>query len=132
MVPLKRPIIFICNDMYARALAPLREIALTVKIEEASRKKLPDRMRQICKLEGVAIDDQVIREIAEETYYDARSCINTLQFISAAQKENKKRITVEHAVETAGKFQCFKDTADSVFKVGENILINKEKYQQSN
>ncbi len=35
VVPLRRPIIFICNDMYARALNPLREIALAVKIEEA-------------------------------------------------------------------------------------------------
>lgn len=32
VVPMRRPIIFICNDMYARALAPLREIALTIKI----------------------------------------------------------------------------------------------------
>lgn len=132
VVPLRRPIIFICNDMYARALAPLRELALTIKIEESGRKRLTDRMREICKIEKVAIDDQVIREIAEETNYDARSCINTLQFISASQKETKKRITVDSAVEAAGKFQCFKDTSESVFKVGEDILINKEKYQQSN
>lgn len=45
VVALRRPIIFICNDMYARALAPLREIALTVKIPEASPSRLHARLR---------------------------------------------------------------------------------------
>jgi hypothetical protein len=49
VVPLQRPIIFICNDIYARALAPLKEIALSVKIEEANREKLVSRLREICK-----------------------------------------------------------------------------------
>lgn len=43
--------------MYARALAPLREIALAIKIEEAGRKRLVDRMKEICKNEKVAIDE---------------------------------------------------------------------------
>jgi hypothetical protein len=40
VVPLVRPIIFICNDMYAKALMPLREIALTIKIGESHPDKL--------------------------------------------------------------------------------------------
>ena len=43
--------------MYARALAPLREIALSVKIEESNPKKLLERIRHICKQEKVSIDD---------------------------------------------------------------------------
>ena len=31
--PLKRPIIFICNDYYSKNLAPLKEIVLPVKVE---------------------------------------------------------------------------------------------------
>ena len=49
VVPLKRPIIFICNDMYAKALMPLRDFALTVKIEESHPERLIKRLRQICK-----------------------------------------------------------------------------------
>lgn len=84
VVPLVRPIIFICNDMYAKALMPLREIALAIKISESSPDKLITRLRHICKQENVSIEDQIIRELAEETNYDARSCINTLQFIASA------------------------------------------------
>lgn len=102
VIPLVRPIIFICNDMYAKALMPLREIALTIKIGESSPDKLISRLRQICKDENVSIEDQIIKELAEETNYDARSCINTIQFIASAQKESGQRITVSSAVETAG------------------------------
>lgn len=131
VLQLKRPIIFICNDMYARALAPLREIALSVKIEESNPKKLLERIRYICKQEKVSIDDQVIRELAEETNYDARSCLNTLQFISSAQKSTAKRITVASAVEN-GKFACFKDNFDNVFNVTDTIMFNKVTNNQFN
>ena len=73
------------------------------------------------------MDDQIIRELAEETRYDARSCINTLQFIASHQKENKARITVNYATEQTGKFQCFKDTVDTIFNVAEKILLNNER-----
>lgn len=49
VVPLVRPIIFICNDMYAKALMPLREIALAIKIGESNPDKLIQRLRYICK-----------------------------------------------------------------------------------
>ena len=53
VVPLIRPIIFICNDLYAKALAPLREIALTIKIAEANYERLVNRLSFICKNEQV-------------------------------------------------------------------------------
>lgn len=46
---LRRPIIFICNDPYAKALRPLKEIALEIKINEANGERLLKRLRQICK-----------------------------------------------------------------------------------
>jgi len=61
----------------------LKEIALNVKIEESNREKLIARLREICQKERVSIEDQILRELAEETNYDARSCINTLQFIAS-------------------------------------------------
>jgi len=64
--------------MYSKQLIPLREIALTIKIEEASPSLLLKRLRFICKEEKVEIDDVVIRDLAEVSNYDARSCINTI------------------------------------------------------
>ena len=57
VIQLRRPIIFICNDMYAKALNSLREIALTIKIEESEPERLLSRLRIICRQENVLIDD---------------------------------------------------------------------------
>jgi chromosome transmission fidelity protein 18 len=70
--------------MYAKALMPLREIALAIKIGESHPDKLIQRLRYICKEEKVSVEDQIIKELAEETNFDARSCINTLQFMASA------------------------------------------------
>ena len=37
---LQRPIIFICNDMWTKALRPLKEISIQVKIERSNEKRL--------------------------------------------------------------------------------------------
>jgi hypothetical protein len=49
VVQLRRPIIFICNDMNDKVLMPLRDLALAIKIEESSPDKLISRLRHICK-----------------------------------------------------------------------------------
>lgn len=42
---LQRPIIFICNDLYTKALRPLKEISLQVKIGESDPRRLISRLR---------------------------------------------------------------------------------------
>jgi DNA polymerase III delta prime subunit len=85
--PIKRPIILIANDAYTPALKQIRELSLVVKIHESDNAKLMKRMRQIVKTEKVRVEDRVLRELAESTCYDARSCINMLQFFSSMQQE---------------------------------------------
>ena len=75
---LKRPIIFICNDLYAKAIRPLREISIQVKIQEANQNRLIQRMRYICKQENANFADSIIKDLAAQSNYDARSAINSL------------------------------------------------------
>lgn len=49
IVELKRPIIFICNKIYDKAVLPLKEISLVVKIDESNGERLLKRLRHICK-----------------------------------------------------------------------------------
>ena len=48
---IKRPIIFICNNLYSKALRPLKDIALCIKINCANNEKLLKRLREICQKE---------------------------------------------------------------------------------
>ena len=47
--PLMRPIICICNDPYAPALRPLREIAKVFKLAPPSSARLNGRLREVCR-----------------------------------------------------------------------------------
>jgi DNA polymerase III delta prime subunit len=49
-----------------------------VKIEEANPKRLIERMRYICKQESTGFADSIIKELAEQSKFDARAAINSL------------------------------------------------------
>ena len=48
---IKRPIIFICNDLYSKSLAELRKKAVIFNFRKPETKKLLDRLNTICKKE---------------------------------------------------------------------------------
>jgi DNA polymerase III delta prime subunit len=76
---LKRPIIFICNDFYSKALMPLKELVLPIKVESASIDQLSSRVNFILKKENVTnIKSGVVNKLIEACAGDARSCLNTV------------------------------------------------------
>ena len=56
---LNRPIILVCNDGYARALTPMKEIVLRLKIQCASEIKLSNRIAEILRAEGIRDVDKM-------------------------------------------------------------------------
>jgi chromosome transmission fidelity protein 18 len=80
----KRPIICICNDLYAKVLMHLRKEALVFNVK-ADPNKLERRLKEICVKEKLNIDVSTIKNLCKQTNYDIRACINTLQFISYNQ-----------------------------------------------
>ena len=79
---LNRPIIFICNNLYVKPIRPLRDMSLLVKVQEPDRKRVLQRLRQICKFEKIKVDEAVIHHILEMTNFDARAAVTQLQFLS--------------------------------------------------
>lgn len=79
---IKRPIICICNDIYAKALTLLRKEALVYNIKRTDDKKMVDRLFQISQTERLPLDKSTIKNICELTKYDIRASLNCLQFIS--------------------------------------------------
>lgn len=56
---LRRPIICICNDLYAPALRPLRAAAKVLHFRAPAKERLVLRLQYICAREGVKADKQV-------------------------------------------------------------------------
>ena len=57
--PLRRPLIAVCNDLYAPALRPLKAVAKVLQFRPPAADRLVTRLRMICGQEGVDVDKPV-------------------------------------------------------------------------
>ncbi|KAJ1565258.1 hypothetical protein HK096_003776, partial [Nowakowskiella sp. JEL0078] len=78
---LLRPIICICNDVYAPVLKLLRVHAKIVTFRSHSYKSLAKRLQEICRWEGLKADVRAVTSLCELADGDIRNCLNTLQFV---------------------------------------------------
>ncbi|KAF8015991.1 hypothetical protein BT93_H1517 [Corymbia citriodora subsp. variegata] len=85
---LLRPVICICNDLYAPALRQLRQIAKVHIFVQPSISRIVSRLKYICNKEGMKTSSIALTALAEYAECDIRSCLNTLQFL------NKKKETL--------------------------------------
>lgn len=81
LAPLRRPIICICNDQFASALRPLRQIARIFEFTSAPKAKFVDRLKYIATREGMQYDPRTMGALADVVDMDIRSALNTLQFV---------------------------------------------------
>ena len=77
--PLSRPIIMVCNDGYAKALYPLRDIVLKLRVPGTGKDRLDERMQEILRQEGIRdFSNSVRTQIIEQSFGDARSAITRI------------------------------------------------------
>ena len=113
--PLTRPVICICNDLYAPVLRPLRDVAKVFVVRPPRSEKLVDRLQTICRREKLRADKSTLRGLIEKTECDIRSCLNTMQFIAKKQKTMKLSDIV-----SVGAGQ--KDISVGVFRIWRDLL----------
>lgn len=77
---LMRPIIAICNDIYSHSLDKLKPYCEIINFKRPPERFIKDRLKQICKIEKLNINDKLIDALIETTNYDLRNCLNFLQF----------------------------------------------------
>lgn len=85
--PLLRPIICICNDQNANALAKLRPHARQIRYTRLADGHIVKRLREICELEGLRADTRALSTLVGVAKGDLRGCLNTLQFIKSRNDE---------------------------------------------
>ncbi|KAK9868710.1 hypothetical protein WJX84_007857 [Apatococcus fuscideae] len=117
---LYRPIIAICNDLYATALRPLRIAARSVQLKKPLAARLMARLEGICVQEHIKADRQALLVLTERSDCDMRSCINTLQFL--ARQTNHIRVSHVRGVQIGQK-----DATQSAFKLWQRLLCTQGK-----
>ncbi|RLN71545.1 hypothetical protein BBJ29_000730 [Phytophthora kernoviae] len=78
--PLTRPLICICNDMYASVLRPLRPLAKIFVLDTPHPQRLVTRLKFICRHEGIKASTGALAALCSSADNDIRYCLNTLQF----------------------------------------------------
>ncbi|XP_063829203.1 chromosome transmission fidelity protein 18 homolog [Ostrinia nubilalis] len=85
--PLKRPVIAICNDLYATSLRPLRQVALIIQVGGVSLQRISSRLARVCSREGLSAPPHVLAALAARVHGDVRAAIHALSFIKARAEQ---------------------------------------------
>lgn len=83
---LLRPIIAICNNLYAPALDKLKPHCEIISFKRPSDSSLLERLERICQVEELKIPVKSLKELMDLAQGDVRNCINNLQFLASHQK----------------------------------------------
>jgi chromosome transmission fidelity protein 18 len=99
---LRRPIIFICNNMYAPALRPLLPYCRHFKVQPPQPRRLVARLQAVLKVEHKTAGSALLHQLA--ACGDIRSCLYTLQFAASQVKLDNTDITkaLGHALKGDG------------------------------
>ncbi|PIA36193.1 hypothetical protein AQUCO_03400244v1 [Aquilegia coerulea] len=116
---LSRPVICICNDLYAPALRPLRQVAKVHMFVQPTVHRVVSRLNYICNKEGFRTSSISLTALAEYTECDIRSCLNTLQFLN---KKKEKLNLLEIGSQVVGR----KDVSRSAFDVWKEIFQKRK------
>ncbi|KAF6029468.1 CHTF18 [Bugula neritina] len=114
---LQRPIICICNDLYAPALRPLRQHALVLNFPTQCPSKLATRLLEICQQEALFTDMSTLMALCKKAACDIRSCLNTLQFVRRRKSELSMRSLAGLAIGS-------KDEQRSLFSFWQQVFQN--------
>lgn len=122
---LKRPIITICNNLYAPSLEKLRPYCEIIYMKKPIDSAIQEKLSNICQLEDINLDIKEINNLIDIAQGDIRNCINNLQFMSNNNnnknsnnnnKDNKNNSTDKNSNTIS------KDTSILWFKLVNNIF----------
>ncbi|VVC97898.1 unnamed protein product, partial [Leptidea sinapis] len=104
--PLRRPVIAICNDLYATSLRPLRPVSLVVSVSGVSVSRLCARLGVVAGIERVSANSRVLAALAARARGDVRSALHVLSFFKA---KGKRHLTIQDVESAAvGMKDCHK------------------------
>ena len=82
----KVPIIFICNDIYSPKLKSLLNYCYDIRFNRPDKRQIVLRLIEICKKEGIFIDNQTLTYLVESFGNDIRQTINYLDLCSRTKR----------------------------------------------
>ncbi|KAI4372453.1 hypothetical protein MLD38_010681 [Melastoma candidum] len=82
----KIPIICICNDRYSQKLKSLVNYCLPLNFRKPTKQQMAKRLSQVCKAEGLQVQETALETLAERVNGDIRMALNQLQYMSRSME----------------------------------------------
>ncbi|MCS7095010.1 MAG: replication factor C large subunit [Thaumarchaeota archaeon] len=76
------PLVLIANDVWDQRLMPLRERCKLIAFRRLRSRDIEERLRTIAQREGLRVDEELVKTIAQRSRGDLRAAINDLQAIA--------------------------------------------------
>lgn len=132
-IQIKRPIIFICNDIYAKGLRELRKKAIVFHFRKTSTEKMISRLKEICQKERVLVDHETMLRLCEINDNDIRSCLNTLELISRSRREAQRgnKLLNNLVLKDHSLLSNKKENTKSCLDVMEDLVYRSQKNDRS-
>jgi len=131
----KRPIICICNDLYAKCIAPLRKIAVIFHVKSMDKERMPNVLKKICEKERVLVGMELLQNLCRQTKYDMRNCLNSLQLAAAqSHKSGKHKLITRDMLFYRDTYNLInsKDRFQGIFEIWDEVMsISHEKGRKS-
>ncbi len=97
----KQPVMLIVNDFYelSRKSAAIKSETLQITFQRPTSVSIMKALRNICKGEGIEIDDETLKAIAENSNGDVRAAVRDLESISLG----RTKVTGEDAAQLSNR-----------------------------
>jgi len=99
----KIPIFCICNDRANPKIRSLAQACIDLKFRKPTVQQCWPRLSQICKIEGINIDQQTLGKMIQSGGADIRQIINNLQLWTKDGSRNFSYVDVKKKLDGAGK-----------------------------
>ena len=119
----KQPVVITVNDLYNLTKgtgAKIKRLALTLKFQKPSAVSVTMVLNKVCESEGLEIEKETIKKMAENAKGDLRGAINDLQSLS----EGNKRIS-DNDLEKLGSRDREAEMFDTL-----NVIFNSDNYEE--
>ncbi|XP_064073620.1 chromosome transmission fidelity protein 18 homolog [Vanessa tameamea] len=119
--PLKRPVIAICNDLYATSLRPLRACALVVAVRGAGAARVCARLRRVARAEGVRVSARALAALGARAGGDVRAALQLLAFLEGRFDGTINIEDVENAaIGTRDNTTSMMQALQAIFTINDN------------
>jgi len=110
------PIVLIANNAYDPRFTNLRSYCLLIEFKKPSASEVAKHLKRISEREGIQVDENALKFIAQRSEGDVRSAINDFQALA----QGKKRLTYEDV-----SWLGYRDRRDSIFNVLRMIIYGR-------